>query len=52
MLWSLVVEHQQLVCSLLGALLIGVCGVFPLLVIPIAEGANLKHGGKIVAHDS
>ncbi|CAB3383870.1 Hypothetical predicted protein [Cloeon dipterum] len=43
-MWIEVLQSQQLFCSLFGALLVGVCGVLPLLVIPIQEGANLKHG--------
>ncbi|XP_059469522.1 zinc transporter ZIP13-like [Neocloeon triangulifer] len=43
-MWMEILQHQQIICSLFGALLVGVCGIFPLLVIPIEEGANLKHG--------
>ena len=32
--------------SLLGAVLVGFSGIFPLLVIPLEAGPALKHGGK------
>lgn len=34
------------ICSILGAMLVGLSGIFPLLVIPIETGPALKHGGK------
>lgn len=33
--------------SLGGAVLVGLSGIFPLLVIPIEAGPALKHGGKL-----
>nr|CAD7428685.1 unnamed protein product [Timema monikensis] len=38
------VEYHPWVFSMIGSTLIGLSGVFPLLVIPIEEGANLKNG--------
>ncbi|XP_063233380.1 zinc transporter ZIP13 homolog [Bacillus rossius redtenbacheri] len=38
------VEYQPIIFSMIGSSLIGLSGVFPLLVIPIEEGANLKTG--------
>lgn len=32
--------------SLLGSVLVGLSGIFPLLVIPLEAGPSLKHGGK------
>ena len=32
--------------SIGGAMLVGLSGIFPLLVIPIEAGPALKHGGK------
>lgn len=34
------------VFSIFGAMLVGLSGIFPLLVIPIEAGPALKHGGK------
>lgn len=39
-------EYQPWFFSLLGSAMVGLSGVFPLLVIPIDEAADLKHGGK------
>ncbi|XP_067007722.2 zinc transporter ZIP13 homolog [Anabrus simplex] len=38
-------EYQPWICSMIGSFVIGLSGVFPLLVIPIEEGANLNSGG-------
>lgn len=38
-------EYHPWLFSVIGSSLIGLSGVFPLL-IPIGEGANLKSGGK------
>ncbi|KAK7474325.1 hypothetical protein BaRGS_00034460 [Batillaria attramentaria] len=35
------------VYSILGAILVGLSGIFPLLVIPLEAGPTLKHGGKL-----
>lgn len=32
--------------SLIGSVLVGLSGIFPLLVIRVEEGENLKFGGK------
>ena len=32
--------------SILGAILVGLSGIFPLLIIPIEAGPSLHHGGK------
>jgi len=32
--------------SAIGSFVVGLSGIFPLLVIPIDEGANLKSGGE------
>ena len=32
--------------SLLGSTVIGLTGIFPLLIVPIQEGADLKTGGN------
>lgn len=32
--------------SIFGAMLVGLSGIFPLLVIPIEAGPSLKHGGR------
>ncbi|XP_012261346.2 zinc transporter ZIP13 homolog [Athalia rosae] len=37
-------EYQPWFFSLLGSLMVGLSGVFPLLIIPIDQGVNLKHG--------
>ncbi|OXU27082.1 hypothetical protein TSAR_008387 [Trichomalopsis sarcophagae] len=37
-------EYQPWFFSLLGSAMVGLSGVFPLLVIPIDEAADLKHG--------
>lgn len=34
------------VWSIIGSVIVGLSGIFPLLVIPIEEGANLKKGGE------
>lgn len=39
-------EYHPWLFSVIGSAVIGLSGVFPLLVIPIEEGANLKSGGK------
>ena len=36
--------------SIFGAILVGLSGIFPLLVIPIEAGPALKHGGKIAGN--
>lgn len=33
-------------CSICASFLIGLSGIFPLLVIPLEAGPSLKHGGK------
>lgn len=38
--------YEVLLFSLGGAVLVGLSGIFPLLVIPIEAGPALKHGGK------
>ncbi|KAF4532621.1 hypothetical protein B566_EDAN011534 [Ephemera danica] len=46
-LWSVcswLVAHQAWILSILASLVVGLSGIFPLLVIPIEEGANLKTG--------
>jgi hypothetical protein len=40
-------EYHPWLFSMIGSAIIGLSGVFPLLVIPIEEGANLKSGGKL-----
>jgi hypothetical protein len=39
-------EYHPWIFSVIGSAVIGLSGVFPLFVIPIEEGANLKSGGK------
>lgn len=39
-------EYQPWLFSLIGSAMVGLSGVFPLLVIPIDEAADLKHGGE------
>lgn len=39
-------EYHPWLFSVIGSTIIGLSGIFPLLVIPIEEGANLKSGGK------
>lgn len=39
-------EYTPWLFSLLGSIMIGLTGIFPLLVIPIDEGADLKTGGN------
>lgn len=39
-------EYQPWIFSMLGSAIVGLSGIFPLLVIPIDEGADLKNGGK------
>lgn len=39
-------EYQPWIFSMLGSAMVGLSGVFPLLVIPIDDGANLKNGGN------
>jgi len=38
-------EYHPWLFSVIGSAVIGLSGIFPLLVIPIEEGANLKSGG-------
>lgn len=38
--------YEIWILSILGAVLIGLSGVFPLLVIPLESGPALKQGGK------
>ena len=42
-------EYQPWLFSLLGSAMVGLSGVFPLLVIPIDEAADLTHGGSVNA---
>ncbi|CAK9805989.1 Zinc transporter ZIP13 [Anthophora quadrimaculata] len=37
-------EHSPWLFSLLGSTMIGLTGIFPLLIIPIEEGVDLKNG--------
>ncbi|KAF7990879.1 hypothetical protein HCN44_000684 [Aphidius gifuensis] len=37
-------EYQPWIFSMLGSAIVGLSGVFPLLIIPIDEGADLKNG--------
>lgn len=39
-------EYRPWLFSLIGSAMVGLSGVFPLLVIPIDAAADLKHGGK------
>lgn len=34
--------------SILGSVLVGLSGIFPLLVIPLEAGPSLKHGGRVI----
>jgi zinc transporter 13 len=43
-------EYHPWLFSVIGSAVIGLSGVFPLLVIPIEDGANQKSGGKFAAH--
>lgn len=43
--WMLVTEGLPWFSALLGSIFVGLAGVFPLLVIPIDDSKNLKHGG-------
>lgn len=48
--WKAMVEYFDYtpwLFSLLGSTLIGLTGIFPLFIIPIEEGANLRTGGNI-----
>jgi hypothetical protein len=40
-------EYHPWLFSVIGSAVIGLSGVFPLLVIPIEDGANQKSGGKL-----
>lgn len=47
--WTAAVEYLMLspwLFSLLGSTMVGLTGIFPLLVIPIEEGADLKSGAS------
>lgn len=39
-------EYNPMLWSLVGSMVVGLSGVFPLLVIPIEEGANLNKGAS------
>ncbi|XP_063976545.1 zinc transporter ZIP13 homolog [Diachasmimorpha longicaudata] len=39
-------EYQPWFFSLLGSVMVGLSGIFPLLVIPIEDGVNLKNGAS------
>lgn len=43
-MWN--ISHTPWLFSLIGSTMIGLTGIFPLLIIPIEEGANLKTGGN------
>lgn len=46
--WGALLSGERLdtwICSLLGSLLVGLSGVFPLLVIPLEMGATLRSEG-------
>uniref|UniRef100_A0A8D0BAA1 Zinc transporter ZIP13 n=1 Tax=Salvator merianae TaxID=96440 RepID=A0A8D0BAA1_SALMN len=43
--WGAILSEERLdawVCSLIGSLMVGLTGVFPLLIIPLKTGATLK----------
>lgn len=40
---------QAVVYSLISCTLVGLSGIFPLIVIPLEAGPSLKHGGKIMS---
>lgn len=47
--WSELFAGERIdawICSLIGSVIVGLSGVFPLLVIPIEAGAALKSKGK------
>lgn len=48
--WQTTVEYFDYtwLFSLLGSTMIGLTGIFPLLVIPIEEGADIKTGGNMI----
>ncbi|XP_014667550.1 PREDICTED: zinc transporter ZIP13-like [Priapulus caudatus] len=37
-------KSEAWVCSLCASVLVGLCGIFPLLIIPLEAGPSLKHG--------
>jgi len=39
-------NYETWVYSICGAILVGLTGIFPLLVIPMEAGPSLKHGGR------
>lgn len=41
-------EYQPWVFSLIGSALVGLAGIFPLLIIHIEEGNNAKSNGEII----
>lgn len=44
--WLLITtENLPWICAMFGSILVGLSGVLPLIVIPIDETKNLKHGG-------
>jgi zinc transporter 13 len=47
--WGALLSGERLdtwICSLLGSLMVGLSGVFPLLVIPLEMGAMLRSEGE------
>ena len=40
------VNYCPWIFSLIGSMLVGLSGIFPLLVIPVEDGEKLKFGGK------
>lgn len=43
--WIFALEYMPWLGAMFGSILVGLSGVLPLLVIPIDQSDNLKHGG-------
>lgn len=41
-------HYTPWIFSLIGSSLVGLSGIFPLLVIPVEDGENLKVGGEYI----
>jgi hypothetical protein len=39
-------RYEVWIYSICGSIVVGLSGIFPLLIIPIESGPALKHGGK------
>jgi len=48
-MWN--INYETWAYSIAGAALVGLSGIFPLLVIPIEAGPSLRHGGILFPFD-